>query len=188
MTTRDDIELAGLTEGERVMWRFREAVKNEEMLSVADIRFLADAFGQILSGTPPKKALKIEKPQGRKEKTVEAADKELGIAMMVRRLVRERKIKPSDAKRIVFQKTKIPERTIARYCAGHARDAKALDALIVAHPKRHKQLAELVNDFGEGVKKISATTVDGWADTLENGTFIEGYDLTTKIKLILGKK
>ena len=210
MATNESILTFGMTEGEKVMWRFREAVKNESLLSVADISFLAVAIDQILSGTPPKKALKIEKPHGRKEKTWGAFDKELGIAMRVIRLAREKKIKLSEAQKIVVEETGKAKRTIARYCAEHARFAKDLDALIVAYPKRHKQVLELVNNLGSvgvNVWHVSPTTVDSWIDALDKASFSEGYDLRTmiksflenpapggyadirtKIKLILGKK
>jgi hypothetical protein len=57
----------GLTEGEKHFQRLVNAVDRGESPPADTLQFLAQAGRDILNGSNPKKALRLEKPQGRKK-------------------------------------------------------------------------------------------------------------------------
>ncbi len=57
----------GLTDGEKHFQRLANAVERGELPPADTLQFLAQAGREILNQVNPKKALKLEKPQGRKK-------------------------------------------------------------------------------------------------------------------------
>jgi len=57
----------GLTEGEKHFYRLRRAMEQGQTPPADTLQFLSDAGQRILDGADPKKALKLEKTQGRKK-------------------------------------------------------------------------------------------------------------------------
>lgn len=182
--TRADILTAELTEGEKVMWRFRDAVKNKTMLSENDINFLNVAFGKILDGEAPKKALNIEKPQGRKRRC-SSNNSELAIATKVA-LLESQSVTHAEALRIVAKECVMSTRNVDRYCA--KQDGKVWAEFIQSIPERSKEFAEIKKIFGDEIGEWPCTTINRLTQALKAAKPSEYLDIQRAVEAKLKAK
>jgi hypothetical protein len=79
----------GLTEGEKHCQRFVNAVDRGELIPADTLEFLAQSLRDILNGANPKKALRLEKPQGRKKDDGLTVYRRIRLAQVLCRLMDE---------------------------------------------------------------------------------------------------
>jgi hypothetical protein len=72
--TRADVLTAGLSAGQKRLWRFVDAERRRGKHAPADMRQLAAAFQQILDGADPRTALGVGGKQGRRPLTARQAE------------------------------------------------------------------------------------------------------------------
>jgi hypothetical protein len=77
-----------MNEGQKRLWRFKDAVSRGVAPAPADMRALARAFESILKGADPKPALGIagKRYQGRSEITVAEQNRELHLVIEIEQL------------------------------------------------------------------------------------------------------
>lgn len=156
--TREALLTFGLLEGEKVLWRFCDAVNHNKAISETDLRIIATAFQKILDGEAPKKALNLEgRPRGRKAKTAKEAVPESRIAQEIVRLVDEEKVPLKVAIAQVAKDRKVTPASAKRYYYAHnelERSMRDFNAQIM-DPALNKIEREMVDLFGEGLLEMA---------------------------------
>lgn len=200
LLSKQDILDAELTAGKRVFRRFIDANKEGQTVAPEDLQFLVTAFEQILDGRDPKKALKLERGQGRSAKTAQEQDADLLIAVdvFIEHLARNR-----TAKRVGRPGVSMNTKFIV--ADRHGLEVWQLDSILKKHrsmaekialywadiPARHQKkeaLRKALNNdaIWDALQKKSARLVDLLVDAYEESSFDEPIELMQTIKLIVG--
>ncbi len=131
---------AGMTEGEVHMSRFVSAIEKGEQPPAETMKFFQSGFNEVLSGTPAKKALKLEKSRGRKgvSKKVGELARQVRITKGVL-MLRRRGLSLEKSFELVSAATDLSYKTLERYykkCKRHAEANLWLD-----------EVTELLDEF-----------------------------------------
>jgi len=177
------------TAGEVVLVHFVKAHGNNAPQSEEDIAFLAEAFQKILDGENPKKALRLEKKQGRKSGGRQLRLEQSLAWEVAENYITKKSRSHADAIRKVSSKHNIPFDTLKRYWGKWGKPAiiMATDALPENIRKWQSIYKELLSTFGN-VDNWSCPYAEEIYNLLLNAPPSEYNKLVAQIKSITDTK